>query len=85
MIHPVQPPWKRLKFVDAQTKSSPAVKSAYDASMKNCLQKPSTAPLNYEDAKLVTHFVRHKLNTSSDKLSDAKQEDTSDMKKKSEK
>ena len=61
-------PRKRLRFVDAQTQSSPAVKSAYDASIKDCLQKPSAAPLNYEEEKLVTHFVRCKLNTSSDKL-----------------
>ena len=42
-------PRKRLKFVDAQTQSSPAVKSAYDVSVKDCLQKPSTASLNYEE------------------------------------
>ena len=51
-------PRKRLEFVDVQTQSSPAVKSAYDASIKDCLHKPSTAPLNYEEEKLVTHFVR---------------------------
>ena len=82
MIHPVQPPWKRLKFVVAQTKSSPAVKSAYDVSIKDCLQKPSTASLNYEEEKLVTHFVRCKQNTSSDKLSGANRSTTSDIKKK---
>ena len=63
-------------------KSSPAVKSAHDVSVKNCLQKPSTASLNYEDAKLVTHFVRRKLNTSSHKLSGAKQEDNLGYEKK---
>ena len=61
-------PRKRLKFVDAQTQSSPAVKSAYDVSVKDCLQKPYTASLNHEEEKLVTHFVRRKLNTSADKL-----------------
>lgn len=47
----------------------------YDDSIKDCLQKPSNVPLNYEEEKLRTHFVRRKLNTSWDKLPSAKQEE----------